>query len=231
MVSLDEAVVAKLVHEGLRFEVLVDPFVAQRIKNGEAAELERALAAEEVFKDSKKGDRASDENVKKVFKTNDIIEVARRIIVEGEIQLTTDQRRKMVEEKRKQIVSYIARNAINPLMKAPHPPQRIENAMNEARIHVDPFKPVEAQVKDVLDAIRPLIPIRIEKATIAVKLSGENYGKVYRDITDFGTIKKEEWTGGGDWIGLVKIPAGMQGDFLDRLNNKTHGEVQAKLVD
>jgi ribosome maturation protein SDO1 len=231
MVSLDEAVVAKLVHEGLRFEVLVDPFVAQRIKNGEAAELERALAAEEVFKDSKKGDRASDENVKKVFKTNDIIEVARRIIVEGEIQLTTDQRRKMVEEKRKQIVSYIARNAINPLMKAPHPPQRIENAMNEARIHVDPFKPVEAQVKDVLDAIRPLIPIRIEKATIAVKLSGENYGKVYRDITDFGTIKKEEWTGGGDWIGLVEIPAGMQGDFLDRLNNKTHGEVQAKLVD
>ncbi len=231
MVSLDEAVVAKLVHDGLRFEVLVDPFVAQRIKNGEEAELERALAAEEVFKDSRKGDRASDENVKKVFKTNDIVEVARRIIVEGEIQLTTDQRRKMVEEKRKQIIAYIARNAINPLMKAPHPPQRIENAMNEARIHVDPFKPVEAQVKDVLDAIRPLIPIRIEKATIAVKLSGENYGKVYRDIVDFGTIKKEEWTGGGDWIGLVEIPAGMQGDFLDRLNNKTHGEVQTKLVE
>ncbi|GAH32722.1 unnamed protein product, partial [marine sediment metagenome] len=111
------------------------------------------------------------------------------------------------------------------------PPQRIENAMNEARVHVDPFKPVESQVKDVMDAIKPLIPIRLEKTTIAVKLSADNYGKVYKDITDFGVIKKEEWTGAGFWIGLVEIPAGMQGDFFDRLNNKTHGDVETKIVD
>ncbi len=230
MVSLDEAVVARLVHEGHHFEVLVDPYEAQRMKNGEAVDLEKALATDEVFKDSRKGDRAGEEIVKKVFHTNDPLEVSRRIIMEGDIQLTTDQRRKMVEEKRKQIVEYISRNAINPIAKAPHPPQRIDNAMTEARVHIDPFKSVEVQVRAVLDAIRPLIPIRIEKATIAVKLSAEQYGKVYRDITDFGQIKKEEWTGGGDWIGLVELPAGMQGEFLDRLGKKTHGDVQTKLV-
>jgi ribosome maturation protein SDO1 len=151
--------------------------------------------------------------------------------MEGDIQLTTEQRRKMTEEKRKQIVTYIANHAINPQMKAPHPPQRIENAMSEARVHVDPFKPVEAQVKDVLTAIKPLIPIRLEKTTIAVKLSADNYGKVYKDITDFGVIKKEEWTGSGFWIGLVEIPAGMQADFFDRLNNKTHGDVETRIVE
>jgi len=224
-------VTARFEHGESHFEVLIDPYVAQKLKNGEEVDLERALAIDEVFKDAKKGDRASEETVKKVFGTNDILVVAKRIVMEGEIQLTTDQRRKMTEEKRKQIVTYIARNAINPLAKAPHPPQRIENAMEEARVHVDPFKSVERQVKDVLDAIKVLIPIRIEKATLAVKLSAEQYGRVYRDITEFGQIKKEEWTGGGDWIGLVELPAGMQGEFLDRLGKKTHGDVQTRLVD
>jgi len=224
-------VVARYEHGEHHFEVLIDPYEAQRLKNGEEVDLEKALAIDEVFKDSKKGDRASDDIVKKVFHTNDVLAVAKQIVLEGEIQLTTDQRRKMTEEKRKQIVTYIAHNAINPLAKAPHPPQRIENAMEEARVHIDPFKSVEKQVKDVLDAIKVLIPIRIEKATIAVKLSAEQYGRVYRDITEFGQIKKEEWTGGGDWIGLVELPAGMQGEFLDRLGKKTHGDVQTRLVD
>ena len=213
MVSLDDAVVARLDSQGSHFEVLIDPYMGQAMKNGEDVDIEKMLAVDEVFKDSSKGDRASDEHM------------------EGDIQLTTEQRKKMTEEKRKQIITYIANNAINPQMKAPHPPQRIENAMVEARVHVDPFKPVEAQVKDVMDAIKILIPIRLEKTTIAVKLSADNYGKVYKDITDFGVIKKEEWTGGGMWIGLVEIPAGMQGDFFDRLNNKTHGDVETRIVD
>lgn len=231
MVSLDDAVVARLDSQGSHFEVLVDPYEAQKMRNGEDVDIEDLLAIDEVFKDSAKGDRASDEHIAKVFGTSNVEEIARKIVMEGEIQLTTDQRRKMTEEKRKQIVTYIAHHAINPQLKAPHPPQRIENAMNEARIHIDPFKSVEAQVKDVLDAIKPLIPIRLEKTTIAVKLSGDNYGKVYKDITDFGIIKKEEWTGSGFWIGLVEIPAGMQGDFFDRLNNKTHGEVETRIVE
>jgi ribosome maturation protein SDO1 len=224
-------VTARYEHGEHHFEVLIDPYDAQKLKNGEEVDLEKALAIDEVFKDAKKGDRASDVTVKKVFGTTDVLVIARRIVMEGEIQLTTDQRRKMTEEKRKQIVTYIARNAINPLAKAPHPPQRIENAMAEARVHIDPFKSVESQVKGVLDAIKVLIPIRIEKATLAVKLTAEQYGRVYRDITDFGQIKKEEWTGGGDWIGLVELPAGMQGEFQERLGKKTHGDVQTRRVD
>ena len=201
------------------------------MRNGEDIDIEKLLAVDEVFKDSKKGDRASEEHIEKIFGTTDLDEVVRKIVMEGDIQLTTDQRRKMTEEKRKQIVTYIAQHAINPQLKAPHPPKRIENAMEEARIHIDPFKSVEGQVKKVLDAIKLLIPIRLEKTTIAVKLTADNYGKVYKDIIDFGVIKKEEWTTSGMWIGLVELPAGMQGDFFDRLNNKTHGDVETKIID
>jgi ribosome maturation protein SDO1 len=230
-VSLDDAVVARFDSEGHHFEVLIDPDMAQVMRDGEEVDISKLLAADGVWKDARKGDRASEEIILKVFETTELEEVVTKIVMNGDIQLTTDQRRRMTEEKRKQIITYIARHAINPQLKAPHPPQRIENAMNEARISVDPFKAVEAQVKDVLSAIKPLIPIRLEKTTIAVKLSADNYGKVYKDIVDFGVIKKEEWTGLGDWIGLVEIPAGMQGDFFDRLNSKTHGDVETKIMD
>src|SRR2546427_12351263 len=97
------------------------------------------------------------------FGTTDKLEVAKQLIRRGEIQLTTEQRREMQEQKRKQIVQYIAQNAINPQTNTPHPPQPIEIAMEEAKVHLDPFKSVGEPVKEVLDAPRPLIPGRSEK--------------------------------------------------------------------
>ena len=164
------------------------------------------------------------------FGTTEPLAVAKQIVQRGEIQLTTEQRRQMLEAKRRQIVQYIAANAINPQTGTPHPPQRIENAMEEAKVHVDPFKSVEEQVKEILDALRPLIPIRFEKVRIAVKLSAEDSAKAYGDIKSFGSIVKEEWSPTGAWIGVVEMPAGLQTDFLDRLNAKTKGNVETRIL-
>ena len=230
MISLDDAVIARLESHGERFEILVDPDIVEKVHSGEVKDIREFLAAEEVFRDAKKGDRASEESVKKVFATEDINEIAVHIILKGEVQLTTEQRRKMQEEKKRKIIAEIARNAIDPQTKAPHPPQRIEAAMEEARVHIDPFKPAEQQVQKVLDALRPIIPIRFEKIRVAVKLSGENYGKVYGDLVAYGQIMKEEWQKDGSWVGIVEIPAGVQIEFFDHLNKKTKGDVETKLL-
>jgi len=230
MVSLEKAVVAHLDKGGFHFEVLVDPEAAQKVKGGKEVDPLEDLAVDQIFKDSAKGDRAADENIKKAFGTTDVGQVAAAIIKDGEIQLTTAQRKEMTEKKRKAIVAEIARNAINPQTKAPHPPARIELAMEEAKVKVDPFKPVEEQVKLVLDALRPLIPIRFEKVNIAVRLKGEDYAKCIGDIKSFGSLKKEEWQANGMWIGVVEMPAGMQADFLEKLNEKTRGSVEARIL-
>lgn len=230
MISLDDAVIAILESHGERFEILVDPDIVEKVRSGEVKDIREFLAVEEVFRDAKKGERASEEAIKKVFSTEDINEIALHIIQKGEVHLTTEQRRKMQEEKKKKIVAEIARNAIDPQTKAPHPPQRIEAAMDEARVHIDPFKPAEKQVQKVLDAIRPLIPIKFEKIRVAVKLSGENYGKVYGELVTYGQILREEWQKDGSWIGVVEIPAGIQMEFFDHLNKKTKGDVETKLL-
>jgi ribosome maturation protein SDO1 len=225
-----EYVIARFEKAGEKFEVLVKPDAVQKIRDGRDIDLLSELAIDEVFRDAHKGSKASEEKMTEFFGTTETLGVAKAIIQRGEIQLTTEQRRQMLEAKRKQIVQYIAANAINPQTGAPHPPQRIEIAMEEAKVHVDPFKNVEEQVKEVLDALRPLIPIRFEKVRIAVKLSAEDSAKSYGDIKAFGTIVKEEWSPSGAWIGVVEMPAGMQTDFLEKLNAKTKGNVETRIL-
>jgi ribosome maturation protein SDO1 len=230
MVSLEKAVTAHLERGGFRFEVLVDPGAAQKIREGKELEVGEDLAVDQIFKDSSKGDRAADENIKKVFGTCDVGKVAAVIIKEGEIALTTAQRKEMTEQKRKAIVAEIARNAINPQTKTPHPPARIEMAMEEAKVKIDPFKPVEEQVKHVLEALRPLLPIRFEKVNMAVRLKGEDYAKCIGDIKSFGTLKREEWQANGMWIGVLEMPAGLQTDFMEKMNERTRGSVEIRLM-
>jgi ribosome maturation protein SDO1 len=231
LVSLDDAVIARLDRGGERFEILVDPVLAQKLKEGEAGvELSDVLAVDWIFKDAHKGDRAPDETLQKAFGTTDRSEIAVSIIHKGEIQLTVEQRRKMQEEKRKQVVSILVRNCINPVTKSPHPPQRIETAMEEAKVNIDPFRSGESQVQDILKLLRPIIPIRMEMTPIAVKVAGTMYGKLIGDIRGFGKILKEDWNRSGDWICLVEIPAGLQAEFFDMLNSKTHGQVETKIL-
>jgi len=230
VVKLEDAVVARYVIKGSHFEILIDPDASQQIRDGKEIDILSSVAIDVVFKDSKKGDRASDENLQKMFNTTNFSEIAKQILQHGEIQLTTEQRRKMQENKKKQIVAEIARNAFNPQTKSPHPPQRIEAAMDEARVSIDPFKPVDVQVKIVLDAIRSIIPIKIDKVSVEVKLSAQDVPKVYGDIRSFGTIVREDYKPNGSWVGTVELPAGLQTDFYNKLNTKTKGNVETRII-
>lgn len=230
MVTLEDAVIARLEYYGEHFEILVDPELAAEFKRGKEIELEKILAVEEIFKDAKKGDKASEEAMLKAFQTTDPDEAAAIIIKKGQVQLTAQQRKEMQEEKRREIVATITRESINPQTKLPHPARRIEIAMEESKIHVDPFKSVDEQVKSVLKAIRKKIPIRFEKVQVAIKVPGDYTGKVYNIIPEFGTTKKEEWQQDGSWIAVVEIPGGMQDNFYQKLSEMTHGEVETKLL-
>jgi ribosome maturation protein SDO1 len=230
LVSLEKSVIARLDTHGERFEVLVDPDLAVEFKRKEEPDISMVLAVETVFKDARKGARASEERMRAIFSTTDSLEVAKKIIRKGEIQFTTDQRRKLMEAKKRKLAAIIARNAINPQTNAPHPPHRIEQALGEVRFHVDLVKPVEEQVPKAVKAIRPLLPIRFEMRRVALKIPGQYAGKAHSLIKSFGDVKKEEWQKDGSWILLMEIPAGMVEELFRGLNSLTKGEVETRML-
>lgn len=231
MIPLDLAVVARLESHGERFEVLVDPDIAIQIRQGEQVEIEEAVAALYIFENTSRGEKASDDALKKVFGTTDFETIARRIIQKGEIHLTAEQRRKLTEEKRRQVIAFISRNAINPQNKLPHPPKRIEMAMEEAHVNIDPFKHLDEQVKETVKAIRPILPIKFAEIRFAVKIPSDYAGKAYGEIQSATTVERDEWQKDGSWICVLRIPAGIQEEFYSMINHLTKGEAEIKILE
>ena len=230
MVSLDDAIMARLESHGETFEILLDPKVVDLVKQGKEFDIVEYMAVEEVFKNASKGTKPAEDKIKEAFGTDDIGEIARKIVEKGEIHITAEQRKEMLEAKKQQVIAFIAANAINPQTHTPHPPLRIQLALEEAKFHVDPFKPLQKEIDEAMKLLRPLLPIRFEKARIAVKLNGADYGRCYDDIIHYGIVEREEWTPDGSWIGVMEVPGGLTNEIADKLKHKTKGTASVKLI-
>jgi ribosome maturation protein SDO1 len=222
--------VARLTRENEHFEILIKPQKALDYRNGKISGITEVLAAEIIFSDANKGTKVSEDAMKKAFNTVDPLKIADEILKKGTLQLTTDQRRKMVDDKKRQVIDFIARQAVDPKTNLPHPPMRIENAMEQIRYPIDPFKPVEEQAKDIVKLLRPILPLKIEQVVVAVRIPTQYAARAYGTVKTLGTIKKEEWRGDGSWYGEIEIPAGIYASLLNKLGDVTKGSGEAKII-
>lgn len=222
MVTVDEAIIAKLVRDGKHFEILVDADIAYDLKEGKTVSISRMLAVNEVFTDAKKANRAAPSDTQKAFGTNDIEKIGQEIVKHGDIQLTTEFRRRKTEEKRKQIAAFISKNAINPQTKLPHPLERITSAMEQAHVSVDPFKPAENQVDGVIAAIKKIMPLSVEEITLFIEISAKYSSRAYGIVKEFG-IQQDKWLADGSLTAKITIPAGMKESVYRRLGAATEG--------
>ena len=86
--------------EGEKFEILVKPDPALDYKLGKKKDISSVLISDEIYTDYGKGTKPSTEKLLAAFKTEDKTEIAQIMFEKGDLNLTTDQRRKMVEQKR-----------------------------------------------------------------------------------------------------------------------------------
>jgi ribosome maturation protein SDO1 len=184
------------------------------------------LVSDEIYSDANKGSRASSEKLTKHFKTKDTGEIAKQILARGELALTTDQRRRMVEEKKKQIVQFISRNFVDPKTHLPHPPIRIESAINEVRITIDPYKRAEDQAKNVIEALRKILPLKSEIAVLTITIPPQFAAQSYSVLKGTVNFKNEQWLSDGSLKAIVEVNAGAKGTLLDRIGSVTKGAAQ-----
>ncbi|NIU39344.1 ribosome assembly factor SBDS, partial [Candidatus Bathyarchaeota archaeon] len=188
------------------------------------------LVTDTIFTDAGKGLRVSEDKLQEVFGTTNPIKIASIILKKGTLQLTTEQRKQLVEDKRRQIISVISRQCVDPKTDLPHPPMRIEHAMKQIHFSIDPFRDVEEQAKEIIKLLRPILPLKMEQVSVAVRIPPEHASKVYGTVKGFGVIKREQWQADGSWSATVEMPAGLYGPFLEKLGKITRGNLEAKKV-
>ncbi len=226
----DRYTMVRYTHQGEKFEILVDPDKGLAYKNGERDDLANVLMIDTIFTDANKGSKPTVAKLKAVFGTEDPVEIAEIMFEKGVFQLTAQQRKDMTEQTLKQIITLISRNYVDPATKLPHPPLRVENALTEIKVNIDPFKDAEEQLKDIVAALRPILPMSMETVEIAIKIPAEHSSKSYGIVKELAEIKRDEWTEDGSWVAVIAISAAMRGELIDRLGKATQGNLQTKIM-
>ncbi len=210
---------ARIKKTGKNFEIIVDMEKALSFKKG-LNDSTDFLEIDEIFTDSKKGFKASEEDKKSAFGTGDIFEIAKKIAKEGEILVTQDYRDEEREKKIKQVVEFLTINATNPQTGRPHTPERIKIALDEAQIHIK-NTPIDTQINEIVNSLKAIIPIRIETRKVKLTIPAIHTGKAYGVINQYK--ETENWLNDGSLEMVVSVPSGLIMDFYDKLNSVTHG--------
>ncbi|QMU55522.1 MAG: ribosome assembly factor SBDS [Nitrosopumilus sp.] len=227
---MTDVTLVKYSFEGEKFEIMVKPDPALDYKLGKKKDISAVLVSDEIYTDSGKGTRPSAEKLLKAFNTEDQSLIVEIIMQKGDLNLTTDQRRKMIEEKRKQIVHFIAKTYVDPKSHLPHPPLRIEQAMKDGRVSIDPQKNVDEQVKEIVDKLRSIIALKSENLQLEIIIPAQFASQSYAVLKSVGSLKKEEWQNNGSLKAILEIPAAARPTVIDRLGSITKGSATVEVV-
>jgi ribosome maturation protein SDO1 len=209
---------ARIKKAGKHFEILVDLNKALAFKKGTGAN--DFLEIDTIFSDAKKGEKASSSDLKQSFGTEDVYEIAGKIVKEGEVLTTQEYRDAEQEKKFKQVIDFLSRNAIDPRTNNPHTPERLKSALEQAHVNIKNV-PIEKQINEIVESISSILPVKIETKKIKITIPAMHTGRAYGILNEYK--EKEEWLSNGDLEILINIPSGIVMDFYDKLNSITHG--------
>jgi len=209
---------ARIKKTGKNFEIIVDMNNALKFKKGEISFIE--AEGDRIFTDSKKGFVASNSDLENAFGTTDTNEIIKEIVKNGEVLLTQEHRDAEQEKKFKQVVDFLTRNSVDSQTGNPHTAERIKNALEQAHVNIKNV-PIENQIKEIVEAISKIIPIRLETKRVKINIPAIYTGKVYGTINQYK--EEEKWLNDGSLEVIVAVPSGMIMDFYDKINSVTHG--------
>lgn len=219
-------VITKLRIKGKNYETLVDLDKALRFKKGGGSS-DGIMVWDKIFHDSKKGLHVSENDLKEAFGTDDIQKVVEKIIKQGEINIPKEHKDKEREDKKKKIIDFLVRQAVDPRTNLPHTASRIEEALDETGINID-NKPIEQQISKIVEEIKKVLPMKIQTKKLKLRIPSEHTGRAYGLVQEYK--ESESWLGNGDLEVTINLPLGLQDDFYDKLNSFTHGSVLSQEI-
>ena len=231
-IDLRGKAIVRLQTHGRRFELLVDPQKAWLYLQGEDIDPDDIFESYTVYENISRGQKSTNDDIIAVF-GEDMTdrEIALKILKDGVLQLTTEQRNEILKEKREEIVDFIHVHCINPRENTPIPKDRIEKAILDLGVNISYRDPVKEQALRIIDQLKPIMPIRLETVKLAIKVPPSYAGPLYGFLHSAGSLLQEEWLSDGSLAVLIQLPAGLQADFLEQVTARTKGKAQVKVVE
>ena len=214
---------ARLKKGGENFEVVIsDVDKAIEFKQGKELNPTEFLQSTTIFQDANRGLKVSEEKVKNVLGESAI----KKILQDGELHLTADQRKRLSEERKNRIIEHIQRNSVDPKTGSPHPRTRVELAMTEAKVSIDYQEKFDTQIEKVINAIRVVIPLSFEKIKLKITIPAKYAGSAYSSLKSRFKNFKEEWLNDGSVVVELEVVGGAKADLYSLISKVTNGEAE-----
>lgn len=221
--------ISRLSIRGEKFEIIVAPDPALNFKLTGKGDIRKILLMDEIYSDSNKGLRVSSEKLKKFFGTTDVFAIAERILSEGELQLTGEQRRRMIENKRQQIVAMLSKILLDPSTGNPVPSLRIEQAFNQVSLSIDPFKPPEEQIKNSVKTLKQALQFKVSEVFLTLTCPQTLSNDVYGFSSSLGEVDQTRVQKDKSVKISVRIPSIIMSYFLESLSKKYGDQVKVDI--
>jgi ribosome maturation protein SDO1 len=216
---------ARVTKKGKHYEILVDLDEALKIRK-DGGDVNSAVETDCVFHNLKAGEKASEDELKRAFGTDNFLEVSKEIIKSGEVVLPTEYLQKEQEGNYKRVVDFLSKNAVSPEGK-PYTPDRIMKVLKEANVNIKKGQ-IDYQIPEILEQIQKILPIKIEMKKMKITIPAQHTGKAYGLLQEYK--ESEEWLSNGDLVAILRIPKALEFDFYDKLNSITHGSALSEEI-
>jgi len=225
MVEIDNAFELKYKKGSEQFEVLVDfDLLLEFKKKPEEISVYDVLADNKIFKDQKKGQIASEQTLNTIFENKTEQEILKEILLKGTCQIPTAYINKLREEKKEQIINYIAQEAVNPQTRSKYTPSMISTSFSQITFNVDPQKDFVLQAEEALHLLKRVIPISMQRVLLAIKVPGQYCGSFYGEFRRKGTVKKEFYDDTGNLNINFEISESRLDDVINFIKKNTNNE-------
>ncbi|XP_056631252.1 ribosome maturation protein SBDS [Diorhabda carinulata] len=177
-IRLTNVAVVRIKKAGKRFEIACYRNKVVSWRNQVEKDIDEVLQTHTVFTNVSKGQIAKKEDLIKAFGTDDQTQIAKEILLKGELQVSDKERQSHIEQLFKDIATTVADKCINPEVKRPYPVTIIEKVMKDAHYSVKPNQSAKQQALQVIKLIKEHIPLERAKMRLKINFKGKAAKKI-----------------------------------------------------
>jgi len=134
-------------------------------------DINQVLQSTEVFTNISKGVLAKNSELLEAFDTTDRELICRLILMRGELQVTEAERKRDLEMRQREIISFVVNMCINYETRLPFPARMIEKAMQRVHFAVHPTKSTKQQALELVRLLKEDGTLPIERAQMRIRVS------------------------------------------------------------
>ncbi|CAJ1340607.1 unnamed protein product [Effrenium voratum] len=196
---LTNVAIVRMKSHGMRFEIACYKNKVLNWREGIEKDMNEVLQTETIFTNVSKAVIAKEKDLQKAFGTADQLEICKKILKDGDVQVSDKEREVHMESLFKDIVQILAERLVHNETGRQLTPLAVESALKNIGFSVQPDQPAKKQALKAMDEIQKKLSGSFSRAKMRVRMTFP--ARLLDDIRNSvesdcaGTIEKSEVAG------------------------------------